>query len=436
MSRDRMNRSDPRFDRSMAWLARARKVVPGAAQTLSKGPEMFVEGAYPAFLERGRGCRVWDVDGHEYVDYIMGLASITLGYAYPAVTERVARQLERGSIFSLPHPLEVEVSERLTEVIPCAEMVRFVKTGSEANAAAVRVARAATGRDLVLVCGYAGWHEWYAVTTPRSKGIPKELSDLVAPFGYNDLTSLEAQLVAHHGRVAAVIMEPVLLDAPAPGFLEGVKAAARRHGALLIFDEIVSGFRWARGGAQEHFSVAPDLATFGKGMANGLPLAAVVGGRELMREFEDIFVSSTFGGDTLALAGCLATLEVYRSQPVIEHLWRMGRRFQQGFAGLAARLGVPARAVGYPVHPKIVIDHRSAETRRLLMSLFLQETAARGVIFHLAGFNISYSHAEADVDETLQACEAALRVVGDALSDGRVGERLRGKPYVETFRRS
>jgi glutamate-1-semialdehyde aminotransferase len=424
------------FERSMAWLARAKQVVPGTSQTLSKGPGMFVEGAYPVFLERGRGSHVWDVDGNEYVDYIMGLASITLGYAYPAITEAVARQLERGSIFSLPHPLEVEVSERLTEIIPCAEMVRFVKTGSEADAAAVRVARAATGRDVVLFAGYHGWHEWYAVTTPRSKGIPKDFARLVVPFDYNDLASLERALDEHHGRVAAVIMEPVLLDAPASGFLAGVKAAAHRHGALLIFDEIVSGFRWAVGGAQEHFGVVPDLATFGKGMANGLPLAAVVGPRELMREFEDVFVSSTFGGDTLALAACLATLDVYRREPVIEHLWRMGRRFQDGFGALAARLGVPVRTVGYPVHPKVVIDHRSHDAQRLLMSLFLQETAARGVIFHFAGFNISYSHTEADVDRTLDACADALRVIGEALADGRVAERLRGKPYQEAFRRS
>jgi len=425
-----------RFDRSMSWLTRARRVVPGASQTLSKGPGMFVEGAYPAFLERGRGCRVWDVDGHEYVDYILGLASITLGYAYPAVSDAVARQLERGSIFSLPHPLEVEVSERLVEIIPCAEMVRFVKTGSEADAAAVRVARAATGRDEILVCGYAGWHDWYAITTPRSKGIPKDFSRLVLPFEYNDPASLEAALAEHHGRVAAVIMEPVLLDAPAPGFLAGVKAAAHRHGALLIFDEIVSGFRWAVGGAQEYFGVVPDLATFGKGMANGLPLAAVVGRAELMREFDDVFVSSTFGGDTLALAACLATLDEYKRKPVIEHLWRVGRRFQDGFSALAARLGVPARAIGYPVHPKIVIDHGSPEAQRLLMSLFLQESAARGVIFHFAGFNMSYSHADGDVDETLAACAGALGVVGEALADGRVAERLRGKPYVEAFRRS
>ncbi len=431
-----MTRDPRRFDSSMAWLARAREVVPGASQTLSKGPDMFVEGAYPVFLDHGRGCRVWDVDGNQYVDYILGLASITLGYAYPAVTEAVARQLERGSIFSLPHPLEVEVAERLRDLIPCARMARFLKTGSEADAAAVRVARAATGRDVVLFSGYHGWHSWYAITTPRSKGIPKDFSRLVAPFEYNELGSLERALDEHRGRVAAVIMEPVLLEAPAPGFLAGVKAAAHRHGALLIFDEIVSGFRWAVGGAQEYFGVVPDLATFGKGMANGLPLAAVVGSRELMGEFDDIFVSSTFGGDTLALAACLATLDEYGRRPVIARLWRVGRRFQEGFTAIAARLGVPARSIGYPVHPKIVIDHPSPETERLLVSLFLQETARRGVIFHFAGFNVSFSHADADVDESLQACEEALRVVGAALADGRIAERLRGKPYAEAFRRS
>jgi glutamate-1-semialdehyde aminotransferase len=221
-----------------------------------------------------------------------------------------------------------------------------------------------------------------------------------------------------------------------PGFLDGVKAAAHRHGALLIFDEIVSGFRWAVGGAQEYFGVVPDLATFGKGMANGLPLAAVVGGADLMREFDDIFVSSTFGGDALALAACRATLDEYARVPVIDHLWRMGRRFQDGFTARAERLDVPVRTVGFPVHPKIVIDHRSPEMVRLLTSLFLQEAAQGGAIFHFAGFNISFSHSEADVDRSLAACEAALAIVGSALADGRVAERLRGKPYQEAFRRS
>ncbi len=424
------------FDHSMAMLARARRSIPGASQTLSKGADMFVEGAYPVFLERGRGCRVWDVDGNEYVDYILGLASITLGYAYPAVTEAVARQLGEGSIFSLPHPLEVEVAERLIELIPCAEQARFLKTGSEANAAAVRIARAATGRDVLVFCGYHGWHDFYAATTPRSKGVPKGTGDLIVPFGFNDLSSLERALDEQRGRVAAVIMEAVLLDAPASGFLEGVKKAAHDHGALLIFDEIVSGFRWAVGGAQEYFGVTPDLATFGKGMANGLPLSAVVGRVELMREFEDVFVSSTFGGDTLALAAARATIDEFRMKPVIAHLWAAGRRFQEGFKAAVSNAGVPADCIGFPVHPKIVFRHAKDETNRLLMSLFLQETARRGVIFHFAGFNVSFSHTDADVDESLEVCRAALGIIGEALADGRVAERLEGRPYGEVFKRS
>ena len=424
------------FDHSMAMLARARRSIPGASQTLSKGADMFVEGAYPVFLERGRGCRVWDVDGNEYVDYILGLASITLGYAYPAVNEAVARQLGEGSIFSLPHPLEVEVAERLIELIPCAEQARFLKTGSEANAAAVRIARAATGRDVLVFCGYHGWHDFYAATTPRSKGVPKGTGDLIVPFGFNDLSSLERALDEQRGRVAAVIMEAVLLDPPASGFLEGVKKAAHDHGALLIFDEIVSGFRWAVGGAQEYFGVTPDLATFGKGMANGLPLSAVVGRVELMREFEDVFVSSTFGGDTLALAAARATIDEFRRKPVIAHLWAAGRRFQEGFRAAVSNAGVPADCIGFPVHPKIVFRHAKDETNRLLMSLFLQETARRGVIFHFAGFNVSFSHTDADVDESLEVCRAALGIIGEALADGRVAERLEGRPYGEVFKRS
>jgi glutamate-1-semialdehyde aminotransferase len=428
------------YERSMALLERARKVVPGASQTLSKGPRMFVEGAYPVFLERGRGCHVWDVDGNEYVDYILGLASITLGYDYPAVTEAVARQAGQGSIFSLPHPLEVEVSERLTEIIPSAEMVRFFKTGSEANVAAIRVARAATGRDIILYSSsaYHGWHDWYAITTQRSKGIPKDFARLVEPFDYNDLPSLERALDEHYGKVAAVIMEPAWVDEPAVGFLEGVKALAHRHGALLIFDEIITGFRWARGGAQEYFGLVPDLATFGKGMANGLPLAALVGKAELMQELgkDDVFVSSTFGGDTLALAAARATIEEYERKAVIDLLWAAGRRFQDGFRAAAARSCDSAECLGYPVHPKIVIRHESEEARRLLMSLFLQETGRRGVIFHHAGFYVSFSHSDADVDQSLEACEAALGVVGEAVADGRITERLEGEPYQVIIRRS
>jgi glutamate-1-semialdehyde aminotransferase len=420
------------FERSAALLKRAREVVPGASQTLSKNPRMFPENAYPAYLERGSGCRVWDVDGNEYVDYILGLASITLGYDYPAVTEAVRHQAGQGSIFSLPHPLEVEVSERLTEIIPCAEMVRFFKTGSEANAAAIRVARAATGRDVVALCGYHGWLDWYAITTPRSKGVPKDFAHFVAPFNFNDLPSLERVLDENFGKVAAVIMEATFVDAPAPGFLETVKTLAHRHGALFIFDEIVTGFRWAKGGAQEYFGVVPDLATLGKGLANGLPLAAVVGKKGLMAELgsDDVFVSSTFGGDTLALAAARATIDVYTREPVIERLWAVGRRFQEGFRAAAARVGVPVECIGYPVHPKIVFRHQDEKEEEKRMGIFLEQTAQRGVLFHFAGFNTSFSHSDADVDETVTACEQALGVI----ADGKI--QPSGKPFEVAFKRS
>ncbi len=430
--------STPRrnFKESLAWLERADSVVPGASQTFSKRRSMFPEDA-PLFLERGDGCRVWDVDDNEYVDYILGLASITLGYNYHAVTEAVARQAAQGTIFSLPHRLEVEVSERLTEIIPCAKrgMVRFLKTGSEANAAAIRVARAATGRDIVVYCGYHGWHDWYAITTLGSKGIPKDFARFTVQFNYNELASLERALDENYGKVAAVIMEPAHFDAPVPGFLERVKTLAHRHGALLIFDEIVTGFRWALGGAQQYFDVVPDLATFGKGMANGLPLAAVVGGSDFMRELEkeDVFVSGTFGGDTLALAAVRATLDEYRDRSVIDHLWRVGRRFQQGFRAAAARVGVTARCVGYPVRPKVEILHENDEKQWELITLFLQETTQRGFLLHFAGLNVSFSHTEEDVDQTVAACEEALHVVGRALADGEIKKYLRGKP-IRPFR--
>jgi glutamate-1-semialdehyde aminotransferase len=406
--------------------------VPGASQTLSKNPGMFTEDAYPAFLERGRGCRVWDVDGNEYVDYILGLASITLGYDYPAVTEAVRHQAGQGSIFSLPHPLEVEISERLTEIIPCAEMVRFFKTGSEANAAAIRVARAATGRDVVAFCGYHGWLDWYAITTPRSKGVPKDFARFATPFNYNDLPSLERVLDENFGKVAAVMMEATFVDAPARGFLEAVKALAHQHGALFIFDEIVTGFRWANGGAQEYFGVVPDLATLGKGLANGLPLAAVVGEKGLMAELgsDDVFVSSTFGGDTLSLAAARATIEEYTRQPVVERLWAAGRRFQEGFRAAAARTGVSAQCIGYPVHPKIVFRHENEEEAVKRMCIFLEQTAQLGVLFHFAGFNVSFSHSDADVDQTITACEQTLRLI----ADGTI--QPMGKPFRTAFKRS
>lgn len=419
------------YARSSEWYDRAVKITPGASQTRSKSPVKFPLGAYPAFIERGRGSRVWDVDGNEYVDWIASLAAVTLGHNHREVNLAVADQLYKGTLFSLPHRLEAIVAERLCTIIPCAEMVRFIKTGSEATEAAIRVARAFTGRDVIVTvgAGYHSWHSWFSAVKSEHPGVPRPYEDLIESFEYNNLDSLDRALYRAKLRagVAAVILEPTLLTPPAPGFLEGVRDLAHQYGALLIFDEIVTGFRWARAGGQEYFGVTPDLATFGKGMANGFPLACLVGRRDIMQHAD--LVSGTFGGDLIGLGACNATLDVYEREPVIEHLWKIGTAFRDGLVGVIQKHGLPARVEGYGVHPKLAFNLGSSILHieeDLLMSLFLQETAERGVLVHPGGWNVSFAHTEQDVAESLAACDAAFGICADALADGRIKERLRG----------
>jgi len=422
--------------RSESYLARALKVIPSATQTFSKGRRAYVEGVGPAFVARARGSHVWDVDGHEYIDYPMALGAVTLGHAYPAVNEAVARQLAEGVSFSVSHPLEVELAEALTEIVAGADMVRFGKNGSDATSGAVRAARALTGRDVVACCGYHGWQDWYIGTTTRAHGIPKAVRELTVPFAYNDLASLERVFAEHPGRVAAVIMEPVGVVAPAAGFLEDVRTLAHREGALLIFDEIVTGFRLALGGAQELLGVVPDLACFGKGMGNGFPIAAVVGRRDLMEVFDSVFFSFTFGGEAVSLAAALATVREMCDKPVIPYLWRQGERLRDGFNALAraAGLGGHAECVGYPPRTVIAFADPSGGDPAVLKTLFLQEAIKRGVLLG-GGMNVSFSHDDEDVATTLRAYEAALGVVAEAVRAGDAGRRLQGPVVEPVFRK-
>jgi len=424
------------LDRSSEWLKRALAVIPSATQTFSKGRRAYVEGVGPAFVARARGSHVWDVDGHEYIDYPMGLGAVTLGHAYPAVNEAVTRQLAEGVSFSVAHPLEVALAETLTEILPGADMVRFGKNGSDATSGAVRAARALTGRDVIACCGYHGWQDWYIATTTRAAGIPKAVRELTVPFAYNDLASLERVFADHRGRVAAVIMEPVGVVPPAPGFLQAVRDLAHREGALLIFDEIVTGFRLALGGAQEMFGVIPDLSCFGKGMGNGFPIAAVVGRRDLMEVFDQLFFSFTFGGEAASLAAALATVREMCDKPVIPHLWRQGERLRDGFNALAraAGLGRHAECVGYPPRTVITFADPAGGDPAVLKTLFLQEAIKRGILLG-GGMNVSFSHDDDDVTRTLAAYEAALAEVAAAVKAGDASRRLQGRVVEPVFRK-
>ncbi len=420
---------------SETLLERARKILPGVAQTYSKGPDQFVEGLYPVFLESGDGCRVRDREGREWIDYPLALGPIILGYNDPAVNAAVHAQVDRGPVFSLCNPLEVEVGERLVAMIPAAEGVRFLKTGSEATTAAVRLARAFTARDRIAQCGYHGWHDWCIGDSPRNAGIPSASRALTHQWAYNDLVSLERIFSDHPEQVAAVVMEPIGVEDPVDGFLESVRDLAHRHGALLIFDEIITGFRLAPGGAQEYFGVTPDLAAFGKGIANGYPLAALVGRADIMEQIATTtFISSTFGGDAVSLAAAAATLDRIQGGGVCEHLWREGGRLQNAFNLFAARDELPVRMVGLAPRRVLKFDGDIDIDANLLKGAIWQECLDRGILMGNANF-ISAAHDTGAVDTTIAAFDEALAVVGDAYHRGEVAQMLRGTAPGEVFRR-
>jgi glutamate-1-semialdehyde 2,1-aminomutase/spore coat polysaccharide biosynthesis protein SpsF len=427
----------PRIAASEKLWRRAEALIPAGTQTLSKGPTQFVRGFAPKYLVRGEGCNVWDADGNRYIDYPMGLGAVTLGHARPEVVEAVQRQLAQGTALSLMHPLEVELAERICTMVPCAERVRFGKNGSDATSACIRAARALTGREHVARCGYHGWHDWALDESHgvRARGVPAANRALTHSFAYNDAGSLRSVLAAH--ACAAVILEPVSDTPPAAGFLEEVRDAAHQAGALLIFDEVITGFRYARGGAQEYFGVIPDLACMGKGVANGLPLSIVCGRREAMKIFEEVFFSLTFGGETTALAAAMATLGVMEREDYWAHAWRIGTKLQLGYRNLAARFRLDHVIHCAGMAPWTIVQFRDAHGWSSLQfkTLFQQEMIRRGVLFSGSQF-LSLAHTDAVIDETLDACREAFRVLRYAIDYQCVHLLLRGKVNELVFRRN
>lgn len=421
--------------RSESLWARATPIIPAGTQTLSKGPTQYVDGVAPKYLQRGEGSHVWDVDGNEYIDCAMGLGPILLGHCYPATTEAVKAQVREGISFSLMHPLEVEVAEALVEVIPSAQAVRFGKNGSDATAGAVRCARAYTGREHVAHCGYHGWLDWYIGSTTRNRGVPKGDIALQHAFCYNDIDSLARIFDAYPHQVAAVIMEPVQLTEPKDGFLADVEELAHTHGAVLIFDEIITGFRLALGGAQEYYNITPDLSCVGKALGNGFPISAVVGRAGIMREFDDIFFSFTFGGECVSLAAAKATIHELRTKPVLEHLWRLGRRLREGCTALLAELALEevAQVSGLPPRVMLAFQEAGGADALAVKSLFQQEAIKRGVLYAGQHF-ICYSHTEQDIDCMLETYSDAFEILRKAIDARAVEERLEGTKVQPVFR--
>jgi glutamate-1-semialdehyde aminotransferase/spore coat polysaccharide biosynthesis protein SpsF (cytidylyltransferase family) len=434
--KDMQKKNKPlKLSRGFAQLKRAQKLIPGCSQTFSKAPSQWSTGAAPQFLARAKGAYAWDLDGNKYIDYSLALGPIILGHCHPRVNAAAMTQMAKGQALSLPTTLETDVAELICKMVPGAEMVRFAKNGSDVTTGAVRVARAFTGREHIAQCGYHGWHDWYIGTTTRDGGVPRGVKNLTHTFNFNDLESLKKLFRKYPKKIAAVILEPMGLVPPKNGFLKKAKALAHKHGALIIFDEVVTGFRCAPGGAQEKFGVRADLACFGKALANGWPLSAVAGRRDVMRVFDEVFFSFTMGGEAVSLAAAFATLKELKKPGLLKGMDKLGWRLQDGYNAIATEQGATwTQALGYGIRHVMTFAIGDEETNLAVKTLFQQECAKRGVLFNGAN-GICAAHTRKDIDRTLKVYREAMSITRFAVENKNVNQLLEGKPLQPVFRK-
>ena len=423
------------FSLSEQHLARAEKTIPLGSQTFSKSRTQYPVGISPLYASKARGSLIWDVDGNEYIDLVSSLASITRGDGDRGLARVVTKQLKSAVNMSLPGKLEAEVAELIVDLVPSAEMVRFGKNGSDATSAAMRLARAYTGQDHILVCGYHGWQDWFIGSTTRNKGVPDAVSALTHKFEFNNIHSLRKLFEELGSKVAAVIMEPMNAVFPDPGFLESIKELAHSYGALLIFDETITGFRLSKGGAQELFGVIPDISTFGKGMANGFPISAVVGRREVMMEMEEIFFSGTFGGELLSLAAAKYVLERYQSESIVQELSENGSQLANGTLQLIDENGL-SEVLSLSGHPTwIFLNWKPSEGFSVdeIKTLFMQLVFERGLLV-LGTHNITLAHNSKIQRKILGIYREVFSEIQAAIAAGTLRNKLKVGPLKPLFK--
>ena len=434
----------PTFVESSALQSRLHEIIPGGAHTFAKGADQYPEDMAPV-LVRGRGARVWDVDGNEFVEFGMGMRAVTLGHAYPPVVDAVRAVLGDGLSFTRPTTLELAAAEDFLALVPGADMVKFCKNASDATSTAVRLARGATGRPLVALCHdqpYFSSQDWFVGTLPISTGVPAEVRSLVTTFPYNDLPALE-RLLDHRGaEIACLVLEAAsALAEPLPGYLEGVRALCDRYGVVLVFDETITGFRWAAGGAQSVYGVVPDLSTWGKAMGNGFPIAALAGRRELMElgglttDRDRVFLlSSTHGAETVSLAAFRAVVRAYAETDPVETMERQGRALADAVNALAADAGIGEylSVLGRPSCQIFRTADATGAPSQAMRTLFLKEMLLRGVLGQ--SFVISAAHTDTDVQQTVDAVSAALPAYVKAIETGRPEDLFEGRPVAPAHR--
>lgn len=424
-----------RYEKSTEFLTRAEATIPIGSQTFSKSQTQYPVGISPLFATRAKGPYLWDLDGNKYIDLVSNLASITLGYRNRKVDSAVRKQMNLGNGFSLPSTLEAVVAEKITSLVPSAEMVRFGKNGTDATSAAIRLARAYTGRDYVAVCGYHGWQDWFIGSTSRNKGVPKKTSALTLTFKYNDIKSIEKIFSKHPKGIAAVILEPMTNEFPENKFLEKTKKLCRKYGAVLIFDETITGFRFSKGGAQELFQVTPDLSTFGKGIANGYPLSVVCGSREIMREMENIFFSGTFGGELLSLAAANVVLGMHQKDEISPRLNKYGEELSQDLQKVIDQSDMNGllEIKGHPTWKFLEWKDGGEFTAPELKTFFMQEMFRSGILI-LSTHNVTLAHNKKIRGVIISKYERVLTLMKKAINSGNLKDKLEVVPLKPLFK--
>ncbi|MDO8662359.1 MAG: aminotransferase class III-fold pyridoxal phosphate-dependent enzyme [Candidatus Omnitrophota bacterium] len=434
------------LQKSQECQNKARKLIPGMTQLLSKRPDMFSLGVWPTYYSKSKGAKVWDLDGNVYIDMsIAGIGANILGYADQDINAAVIDAIKNGSSSSLNCPEEVDLAEELCSLHPWAQMVRFARSGGESMAVAVRIARAHTGRDLVVICGYHGWHDWYLAANLGTEnalgehlipglsptGVPKALKGTTLTFKYNDIDSLKTVIAAHKGEVAAIVMEPVRNIQPTQGFLQGVRLLTDQAGAIFIFDEISSGFRLNCGGAHILYGVDPDIAVFSKALGNGYPIAAIIGRAFVMESAQKSFISSTMWTERIGPVAALAMIKKFRAFKAHEHLMEIGRLVQKGWEVVSKRHGLPVKISGiYPLGHFVFDD----QDQPVMKAFFVQEMLAKGFL----ASNVFYSmlaHTKEDVEAYLMAADEVFGRIRQLKDSGRLRSALKGEPSASGFKR-
>jgi len=423
-----------RFLESERLLRLAESVIPLGSQTFSKSRTQYPIGVSPFFASKGSGSYIWDVDGNKYVDLVASLAAVTLGYGDPEINRAVKKQLKKGVSLSLSSKLETVVAEKIIDLVPSAEMVRFAKNGSDATSAAVRIARYFTGKDHIISIGYHGWHDWYIGSTTRSMGVPSAVQALTLSARYNDLSHVENLFKEAKGDVAAVILEPMNSVDPAPGYLESLRNFCSSNNILLIFDEVITGFRFARGGAQELLGVTPDLSCFGKGIANGFPISVIAGRREIMEGFKEVFFSGTFGGELLSLTAANVVLDKVRENRVIQELYRVGQEIQKGLRSEISRNKYEfVNLSGNPTWTFLNWTLSSDALQNKVKTYFLQEMFKRGILV-LSTNNVTTTLSQKDISKILTAYAEVFEAISQALERDSLDALLECQPIVPLFK--